>query len=43
MRTNKAFIGLALAACAAGGVLKAHAADVGVVPTKLIVVDKLAA
>jgi cysteine-rich repeat protein len=43
MRTNKGFIGLALVALAAGGALEARAADVAVVPTKLIVVDKLTA
>jgi cysteine-rich repeat protein len=43
MRTNKGFIGLALAALVAGGAAKALAADVGVVPTKLIVVDKITA
>lgn len=43
MRTNKGFIALALAACAAAGAVTARAADIGVVPTKLIVVDKLTA
>jgi cysteine-rich repeat protein len=43
MRTNQGFIALAIAACAAGGVPRVQAADVAVVPTKLIVVDKLTA
>ena len=43
MRTNTRFIGLAIAGVIAGGAIRAGAADVGVTPTKLIVVDKSSA
>jgi cysteine-rich repeat protein len=43
MRTHKRFMQLVIAAAVAGGSIQAKAADIGVVPTKLIVIDKLAA
>ena len=43
MRTNKALLACAIAGAIAGGAFTAQAADVGVAPTKLIVVDKFAA
>jgi cysteine-rich repeat protein len=43
MRTNKRVMTLALAGLMAGGATKAIATDIPVVPTKLIVVDKITA
>ena len=43
MRTKTMLVGLAIAGLIAGGACKAGAADIGVVPTKLIVLDKLSA
>jgi cysteine-rich repeat protein len=40
MRTNKALVGLAISGLIAGGAWQVKAADIGVPPTKLIVVDK---
>jgi len=42
MRTKTTLVGLAVTGLIAGGAYKAGAADIGIVPTKLIVVDKLA-
>jgi cysteine-rich repeat protein len=43
MRTNKTLVGLAIVGLIAGGACTTRATDIGVAPTKLIVVDKLAA